>query len=192
MNAPKICSVESCGNPARRKGMCDTHRRRLEKYGDPFGGPPPLGAPMKYLMDVAVPHVGTECVPWPFGRGYVDGRAKVNFKNKTVYAARLVCTLIHGDPPTPDHEAAHSCGKGHEGCVAGNHISWKTRIENANDKILHGTKLLGEKNPFSKLTQLQVDEIKSLRGVKTQRELGRIYNVNPATIWAIFHGKTWK
>lgn len=50
-----------------------------------------------------------------------------------------MCELVHGAPPTPDHEAAHSCGKGHEGCIHPKHLSWATHSENQLDRREHGT-----------------------------------------------------
>jgi hypothetical protein len=63
----------------------------------------------------------------------------LGYLGDTLYAHRLMCQLAHGDPPTPDHIAAHSCGRGHEGCVNPNHLSWKTYSENELDKRVHGT-----------------------------------------------------
>lgn len=50
-----------------------------------------------------------------------------------------MCQKAHGDPPSPKHDAAHSCGRGHEGCVNPNHLSWKTKKQNQADRITHGT-----------------------------------------------------
>lgn len=33
---PGICSIEGCDRPVRQKSLCNTHRLRLAKYGDPL------------------------------------------------------------------------------------------------------------------------------------------------------------
>lgn len=45
--------------------------------------------------------------------------------------ARLVCWLYLGPPPTPLHEAGHTCPQGeNDRCVAPDHLQWMTRTEN--------------------------------------------------------------
>lgn len=45
-------------------------------------------------------------------------------------AARLMCTLIHGPAPTPEHEASHLCLDNWL-CICPDHVLWETRKENA-------------------------------------------------------------
>lgn len=67
---------------------------------------------------------------------WIDGR--------THTVSRLVCEYINGKAPSPEHEAAHNCGKGHEGCVNPLHMRWATRAENFSDKVIHGTSMRGK------------------------------------------------
>src|SRR5690349_16938907 len=108
------------------------------------------GEAQRFYRDVVLPYEGDDCLFWPYskwGRGYghvwADGRQQ--------YVHVLVCREANGPAPTPKHEAAHSCGKGHLGCCARKHLSWKTRSENHADKITHGTMLRGDTHPRSKL-----------------------------------------
>ena len=90
-----------------------------------------------FVRDVAVPFDGDGCLLWPFQistTGY--GRLEVNGKKKI--ASRYVCELAHGEPPTRQHEAAHSCGNSK--CVNPKHLRWATHTENEADKLVHGTK----------------------------------------------------
>jgi hypothetical protein len=73
----------------------------------------------------------------------------------------------HGEPPTARHEAAHSCGKGHLGCVHPGHLSWKTRNENRADMVRHGMLPRGTIVSTNKLTEDQVREIRSRMGSET-------------------------
>lgn len=137
------CSIPECECNAHSsakgsKGYCRTHYDRMFKYGDPLGKSTPRGAPKRFIEDVVLKYNGDDCVTWPYAnntRGYglimVGGTLKL--------ASRVICEIVNGPPPTPEHHAAHSCGKGHLLCVAKRHLSWKTPIENMADKVVHGT-----------------------------------------------------
>jgi hypothetical protein len=83
-------------------------------------------------------HDGKECLIWPYSRNH-QGYGQAARLGKIIKANRLMCILAHGDPPTPKHHAAHSCGNGHLGCVHPRHFSWKTPQENRMESNKHGT-----------------------------------------------------
>ncbi len=57
-----------------------------------------------------------------------------------VIVARLVCEWFWGPPPTPLHEAGHTCPKGENArCVHPLHLAWQTRAENEAHKRTYGT-----------------------------------------------------
>jgi hypothetical protein len=135
MKKLKSCSI--CGKPHEAKGYCRSHYERLFRYGDPQGGRTSRGEPLRFIQEVALQHTSDECLTWPYGKAR-DGYGMVWIDGRKVIASRYVCKRAHGAPPTPKHEAAHSCGKGHEACIAQGHLSWKTPAENAADKLVHG------------------------------------------------------
>jgi hypothetical protein len=49
--------------------------------------------------------------------------------------ARIMCEWRHGAPPSPLHEAGHTCptGENHR-CVNPFHLEWMTRVENEHYK----------------------------------------------------------
>lgn len=150
------------------------------------------GEPQRFIETVALLFELDECLDWPFAKdskGY--GKLKHNGKADAI-APRVVCELVHGAPPTPKHEAAHSCGNGHLGCVNPRHLSWKTRLENRADSIAHGTHVKGSDHKVSKLSESQVRDIKlkSAAGVGTS-VLASEYSVAPGTIHSIATGKHW-
>jgi len=84
---------------------------------------------------------GYECLIWPYaktnkGYGVGYGRTKINGRKQIV--SRIICEAVRGAPPTPRHEAAHSCGNGHLGCCTKRHLFWKTPEENWEDRRRHG------------------------------------------------------
>lgn len=147
------------------------------------------GETLRWLQE-RVNYSGESCLIWPFFRDSGVGRGRVQYKGRLCWANRVMCELVHGDPPTPRHQAAHNCGNGHEGCVHPQHLEWKTSAANALDRAIHGT------NPRPgrrrrKLTPAQVEEIRRMKGHKTQMELARIFGVSDNAIRNIHAGRTW-
>lgn len=133
-------------------------------------------------------HTGTECVKWPYTRDQ-QGRGVLGYNGEPHQAARLMCEMVNGPAPSDVHQAAHTCGKGHEGCVNPNHMAWKTPPENGQDMATHGTaKKPG--GPRTILTPAQVVEIRSFKGIKTLRELAKEYGVAWETIGDVMRGRT--
>ncbi|MGN7750589.1 HNH endonuclease [Sinorhizobium sp. 22678] len=110
---------------------------------------------------------------------------------KPITPHRLVCKLVKGEPPTDRHEAAHSCGNGHLGCVNPNHLEWKTRSENQLDRVAHGTSLRGERHLQAKLTEREAREIWRLKGVKRQTEIAAEFGVTRYAIYCIHNQRSW-
>jgi hypothetical protein len=106
-------------------------------------------------------------------------------------AARVVCILVYGDPPTPNHEAAHSCGNGHLGCFNPDHLRWATVAENMQDKIDHGRSCRGELHSRNKLTETDVRAIRELGRTMLQRDIAALYSVTTTHIGYILSRKTW-
>lgn len=150
------------------------------------------GEPRRFYEEVVLKYEGDECLRWPFGNGgRRSGYGKMHTPTGPIGVHRVLCEAVNGPPPTPEHEAAHSCGNGHLRCVTKRHLSWKTRAENAADRLIHGTHSAGEKNGNARLTEAQVREILAIRGTTSQASIARRYGVTPQTIYEIYKGKTW-
>lgn len=117
----KMCAFPDCPNPASpkaAKGLCNSHYWQMHK-GRPL-------TPLAYRRNVIGPWMEAHkdydkngCLIWPFARN-PDGRAMGG--GRYAIAARNMCELVNGSPPFPEAEAAHSCGKGHLGCIHPRHI----------------------------------------------------------------------
>lgn len=141
------------------------------------------------FVEKAFVHDGDDCLTWPFST--VRGYGHLGYRGKAWLAHRLVCHVVHGEPPTSKHEAAHSCGNGHRGCVNPKHLRWATSKENKADKVAHGTELFGERNPSAKLSQADAARIRSLKGMATCRDLAKQFGVSRSQISDIQTGKAW-
>lgn len=183
------CTIDGCDDGRFSNGYCKMHYDRFLRHGDPnvcLTPMAPRGLPKKWLLD-HISHDGDDCLAWPFAR-FPDGRAHMGAGKPS----RIMCELAHGKPPTRRHEAAHSCGKGHEACVNPKHLYWATPIENSADKERHGTLLRGEQLPQSKLKTADVLAIRALKGQKFQREIAKQFGVSPTQINKILKGKAWR
>lgn len=145
---------------------------------------PGSSALMLWIRD-HIGHQGEECLIWPFGRCQ-GGYANIGRAGKAIYVHRLMCERRNGPPPSPTHHAAHSCGKGHEGCVNPCHLSWKTPANNQADRRQHGT-LTGRRY---RLTPEKVAVIRASRDPVLV--IAKQFNVTEATIRQIRSGKTWR
>lgn len=185
------CSVDGCAERGGRRGLCVKHYARWKRHGDPLViAMATPGSRLEWLNQHAM-HQSNECLRWPFPRSAKDGRGYIHFRGVGTGAHRAMCFLAHGEPPSPKHEAAHSCGKGHEGCVNPNHLRWATTVENESDKIEHGTRLRGDDIGNSKLTEADIPTIRSLCGAMKQSEIAALYGVAQTTISAIKRRLIW-
>lgn len=194
MVSSRLCCVRDCGKQILARCLCRAHYRRWKRHGDPLGGSVPrgqtMGSPFRFMMDIALAYKGDECLIWPYTKNE-HGRAKIRIHGKSKQVSRIVCENVHGSPPTPEHEAAHSCGKGHLGCISPNHLSWKTPAENQADRLVHGTDTRGEKHGSSKLTEADVREIRILAQSMTQKEIAKLFSVSTGHISDVISMRRW-
>lgn len=103
----------------------------------------------------------------------------------------LVCEAFHGARPSPQHEVAH--GDGTRSNNAAYNLRWATKIENAADRVIHGTQQRGETAPISKLTDEDVRAIRRLHhgrygdGIRLARQFG----VSNTQITNIIKNRQW-
>jgi hypothetical protein len=138
------CSIAGCDRPAINiRGWCKRHYLRWWRHGDPlkrtrFNND---GEADAYFRDVVMAYEGDDCIRWPFQ----NTRPMLRRNGKHSFVSRLVCIEHRGPPPSPVHQAAHSCKNG-DFCITKAHLSWKTPKENSADKNIHGTMARGERH----------------------------------------------
>ncbi|MBT1154359.1 HNH endonuclease [Aminobacter anthyllidis] len=184
MNESMRCSIAECGDQVLARGWCKHHYDRWRNHGDPVGGTGRRsGDAERYFREVVIAYEGDECLAWPFSRSS-NGYGQVWVDGKVHAVHRLVCEEVNGLPPTPEHEAAHKCGKGHESCCTKAHLVWKTHAENMADMFDHGT-------GHRKLSEEDVREILSLKGKLLHREIAARFGIHKSNVSHILRGKTW-
>lgn len=186
----RLCSVEGCGLKHDSHGFCNKHAHRFRRHGDPFGGETDRHAAADFMNNTVLPYQAEDCLTWTFGNNG-KGYGVFHVGRRTVAAHVYVCTTVHGPRPSGIHDAAHSCGNGHLGCVNPKHLRWATRSENQLDRHKHGTMLTGAKNPQAKLTDEDVRGIRSLLGSLSQRKIAEKFGVSQMIVSRISRGQLW-
>lgn len=185
-----ICSYDGCNSPNTAHSFCSKHYQRFMKFGDPSIRKMAPGEASAFII-TAAKYEGEDCLTWPFSRTKY-GYGNIGPENfGTTLAHRAVCMIAHGPPPSDDHESAHSCGKGHEGCVNPNHLRWDTRKGNMADKLRHGTHARGERSPKAKLTREDVIEIRRMIPNQKMKDIAEKFGVGANTIRCIKEGRSW-
>lgn len=189
---PKPCSIEGCEGRQIARGLCAKHYQRQKAHGDPTvclrNNETPNGAARDWLRD-HVGHQGEECLTWPFAvnrRGY----ATVAFGGSKI-ASRAICILAHGEPPTPDHQAAHSCGNGDQACMNPRHLRWATQHQNMADQIDHGTRAHGDSHGRRKLSSRDVEAIRHLGKTMLQKDVAAQFGISREQVGKILRGERW-
>jgi hypothetical protein len=137
-----------------------------------------------------VSYAGDDCLPYPFAR-IADGYGQLGYMGEMWRAHVLMCTLAHGPAPSPQHESAHNCLNGHDGCCNPRHLEWKTRVENQADRYKYGQRISKRNKPRVKLTLAQVEEIRRLQGQETQQSLADRFGCSRTNIIMVQKGETW-
>lgn len=184
------CVVPGCGKQAYSRGLCRMHESRKRRNGDPTAlKTASTGEPEKFLRDAAA-RAAEDCIPWPFAKNPKSGYGVFQVKKTTTTAHRKQCELAHGAAPSPEHQAAHSCGN--RMCVNPKHIRWATKVENAADRWLHGTQVHGERQWYSKLTRDQVKEIRRRVAMgQAAPDLANEFSVSPSHISRLASRESW-
>jgi len=181
------CSIDGCTQQIWARSLCSKHYQRWRRNnGSTDLCRAERGAALRYL-EAHVVFEGHECLPYPF-RKDTNGYGAANYNGKHIGAHRLMCILAHGEPPFPGAEAAHLCGKGHEGCVNPQHLSWKTRQQNIDDAWRAGSLHRGAR-ARGKLDAWQVDQIR--QDSRVQSEIATAYGVDQSTVSRIRSGLRW-
>jgi hypothetical protein len=145
-----------------------------------------------WIRDVALTHVGDECLLWPFAvRGGRPGEGGYPALAQRGYAHVLLCEIVHGAKPAPRHEVEHLCGT--KLCMNPRHVAWALHRDNCARRTEHGTQTIGTRHGMAKLTDEDVRAIRRVpRVYGTGRALAEQYGVTSSMIWRIRNRLAWK
>ena len=123
------------------------------------------------------------------------GYVKVLLYENGVSEERKVCQLVlelFGDPkPFEGAVTRHLDGNPVNDHIG--NLTWGTHLENTDDRRAHGRDFNGERNPSSKLTEVEVSEIRDMidAGDIPQVEIAELFGVTKAMISHIKYGRAW-
>jgi hypothetical protein len=132
-------------------------------------------------------------------QGYLDiSLSRLGVKHY-FHVHRLVALVFLGLPvgiPLSEAEVRHKDGKGNNGRESNNHYSnleWGTALDNARDRVRHGTDPLGERHPRATLTNESVVLVKQAF-VDGKGILGVVeeFNIPRHVASSILNNKNWK
>ena len=130
-----------------------------------------------------------ECWNWT-GCCNKDGYGRIYItKGKTNKIHRISWEIHFGKIPN-EMCVCHTCDNPQ--CGNPNHLFLGTRQDNSDDMVLKDRQSKGEDKWCCKLTHDKVKKIRELKGKFTQKEIGKMFNVNYRTISGIHLNKTWK
>jgi hypothetical protein len=172
------------------------HYARMRRRGSPFitltnYDKPPKYKSLKHYLEASFTKVSdSDC--WIWSRSFKQyGYGNAWWQGRHHIAHRLVYQCFIGEIPEGLY-ACHKCDN--PACVNPRHIFLGTPEENNQDRKRKGRNAdtNGSKNPFSKLNEEQVRDIKfRLNRGEKGAAIGRIYGVGADTISKIKTGKNW-
>lgn len=185
----KICSVEGCETPRKKREFCSKHYRRLLKYGDVHTVLRVNTGPLAERFWKKVPVAdSSECWDWQ-GTILSHGYGVIVFNRKPYAAHRLSFFLSTGR--WPKDWVLHSCDN--KRCVNPGHLHEGTVQDNVREAHERGLSPKGSRIAASKLLEGDVLDIRQMfLDGKNDCEIGRTYAVTAGCIWRIRHNKNWR
>lgn len=123
-----------------------------------------------------------------------DGYSRIGLKNGDIRVERgvhrLVLQAFVGHCP-PGQECRHLNGIKSDNRLE--NLAWGTKLENQNDKRLHGTIAMGESHGMAILDESHIREIRRLRSTgMTFQSIGLRFGISKQHTIRIVKGKSWK
>ncbi|GAB5431277.1 MAG: hypothetical protein EpisKO_06470 [Epibacterium sp.] len=119
------------GKKAKKASTKTKRIRRAKNLGDRLS----RFETVKAFVEANRYHQGAECVFVPGAQEGVP--AAVSHCGRDLSAARYMCLLKKGTPPTDGMVVRHLCGNGHLSCINPAHLAWGTPGQNIADATRH-------------------------------------------------------
>lgn len=122
--------------------------------------------------------------PQPNGKGYL----RVSIGGKLQFVHRLVAEKYI---PNPENKPQVNHKDGNKLNNSVDNLEWVSNMENRQHAVKNLLHLSGEKCPWSKITQKDVDFIRENKQY-TARQIAEMFNISMSNVRTIRQGKSWK
>ncbi len=108
------------------------------------------------------------------------------------YFAHRIAWILANGPVPDDLDVLHTCDR--PICISPGHLFLGTNLDNIADKVAKGRQHKGETCSLTKLTEVEVLEIRRLHatGKYIHKEIGERFNTTFTNVWMIVNRKSWK
>lgn len=127
----------------------------------------------------------SDCVEWAGATRNGYGCKRLN--GKTVYVHRVAFEEANGRKP--EGVVRHKCDN--RLCYNPDHLEEGTKLDNSRDMVERGRSMRGERHRDAVLTEDDVRNIRSMRGVKSV-EVAKMFGISRQNVNSIWSGKSWK
>ena len=184
------CKLEGCESSVHAYGWCNKHYRRWFKGADINRERFRTGDTRSERFSSFVKIFDTdECIEWPSRSREKRGYGWFTFRRKNQRAHRASYE-IHIGPIPAGQVVRHKCDN--PPCVNPAHLELGTQADNINDAVKRGRISFGESRKHSKLTELQVLEIRELVKSRDVASIALEYGVSATNVRSIVKRKTWR
>lgn len=127
---------------------------------------------------------GKKLKPQPNGKGYL----RVSIGGKLQFIHRLVAEKYI---PNPENKPQVNHKDGNKLNNSVDNLEWVSNMENRQHAVKNLLHLSGEKCPWSKITQKDVDFIRENKQY-TARQIAEMFNISTTNVRTIRQGRSWK
>lgn len=140
-----------------------------------------------FSMFSSHPRSGCILQPKKKARGYLTVTLYKDGRKREAQIHALVCEAFHGPKPE-GNETLHRNGKSNDNRA--DNLRWGTHKENAEDAIKHDVILIGDSHPLTKISDVQVLEIRTLAKESnlTLKQIGSRYGIGKSYTWKLVSG----
>ncbi len=167
-------------------GRCCVSLSRSAIIGS-MAKPGPNPRPLEERFSEKFISIGTGgCWPWTAATNYYGyGKISVS-RSHWDFAHRVAWPIHYGEIPD-NMLVLHRCDN--PLCVNPSHLFLGTQNDNLQDMQKKGRKACGERHGQAKLSDAQIDEIRSLGGTMLQRDIAEIFGTGRRHVGSILSGK---
>lgn len=136
------------------------------------------------------PYTEGECWVWTRAlrsNGY-GGFGKKGFPASEAH--RLACFIVNPDLDLTGKVVAHFCHN--PACVRPEHLLITTQAENVAMTVEERNHAHGSTHGGARLRESTVRRIRSLKGIYSLREVGRMFGISHVQVYRIWKGEHWK